>query len=198
MNGRITHMSDNQNYPICRLLGMIKNAVGHEDRGMLAELRRGLSPSTQEYAWPHLVQFCGKFEDDDVRAIWCAVAGLAAIFYKSNLVSEQKWNNMGTMMHKLALQANESNPEKALESYGAKFRRVLSCNDMASLCETVIRVGRAAEKKDVTLNPEVLFWDLTNWMDLAKRDEVKLRWAKQYYSARNDIASDQEKEDENS
>ena len=189
-------MSDNQIYPICRLLETIKAAAKQDNRGMLAELRRGLSPSTQEYAWPHLISFCKDFENDDVRSIWCTVGGLSALFAKSGLFSEARWNNMGTVMNRIALDGNEKNADKALENYGAKFRRILSCGDVASLCETVIRVGRVAEKKNIPINPEILFWDLWNWRDPVKRDEVKLRWAKQYYAVRNDKTADGESKEE--
>ena len=76
---------------------------------------------------------------------------------------------------------NEGDEAKALKSFEPKFRRLLSCSDTVSLCELVVGIGRTAAVKGVTVNLQALFWDLWNWDDPEKREEVRLKWAKQYY-----------------
>ena len=44
-------MSETKDYPIDRFLQWIAELVRRDDRGTLAELRRGLSETTQNQAW---------------------------------------------------------------------------------------------------------------------------------------------------
>ena len=175
-------MSEINEWPIDRFLKWIGEIVCRDDRGTLAELRRGLSVTTQERAWEHLIPFCKDFDSDgDHRAVWCTVGGLAAELVPDGLSSKEPWNNLGTTMRALAKGSGEGDSVKALKSFEPKFRRALSCGDTHSLCEMVVGIGRAASMKGVTVNLKVLFWDLWNWSDPDKREITRLKWAKQYF-----------------
>ena len=84
-------------------------------------------------------------------------------------------------MRLLAKGSGDGDESKALKSFEPKFRRALSCDNTRSLCEMVVGIGRTAAVKGVSVNLKVLFWDLWNWSDSDKRDEIRLRWAKEYY-----------------
>ena len=187
-------MDEKKDYPIDRFLRDVAQAVAKDDRGYLAELRRGLGGTTQEQAWEHLIPYCSDFDTDAAhRAVWCAVGGLAALLAPDGLVSNEPWNNLGTTMRTIA-KGGEGDEAKALKSFEPKFRRLLSCGDTVSLCELVVGIGRTAAVKSVPVNPRTLFWDLWNWDDPDKREEIRLKWAKQYYRVfepRPDAPSDQ-------
>ena len=168
-------------YPIDRFLNWVAEVARKDDCGTLAELRRGLSETTQDQAWEHLIPYCDKFDDPAKRAVWCAIGGLAATLVSDGLVSTEPWSNLGTTMRALAKGSGEGDESKALKSFEPKFRRVLSCGDAISLCELVVGIGRAASAKGVPMNLRSLFWNLWNWDDPDKRDTTRLRWAKQYY-----------------
>ena len=185
-------MDEPKDYPINRFLREVAAAAARDDRGYLAELRRGLSETTQDRAWEHLMPHCSDFDRNEIhRAIWCTVGGLAALLVRDRLISAEPWSNLGTTMRALAKGPGEDD-SKALKSFEPKFRRLLSCGDTLQLCEMVAGIGLAASAKGVPVNLERLFWDLWNWEDPVERDAIRLRWAKQYfrvYEPRPDAAS---------
>ena len=168
-------MDEKKDYPIDRFLRDVVQAVAKDDRGYLAELRRGLGETTQDQAWEHLIPYCSDFDTDAAhRAAWCTVGGLAALLTPCGLVSNEPWNNLGTTMRTIA-KGGEGDEANALKSFEPKFRRLLSCGDTVSLCELVVGIGRTADVKGVPVNPRALFWDLWNWDDPDKREEVRLK-----------------------
>ena len=174
-------MNETKEYPIDRFLAWAADVARKDDRGALAELRRGLSDTTQDQAWEHLIPYCADFDTNEShRAVWCAVGGLAALLAPDGLISSEPWSNLGTTMRAIA-KGDGTDEQKALKSFEPKFRRALSCGDMMSLCEFVIGIGRTAAAKGVPMNLKTLFWDLWNWNDLDKREQIRLRWAKQYF-----------------
>ena len=175
-------MNETKEWPIDRFLQWIAEIVRKDERGTLAELRRGLSETTQDQAWEHLIPFCSDFDTSrEHRAVWCAIGGLAATLLPDGLVSTEPWNNLGTTMRSLAKGTAEGDDTKALKSFEPKFRRVLSCGDTVSLCEMAVGIGRTAAVKGVPVNLKRLFWDLWNWCDPDKREAIRLQWAKQYF-----------------
>ena len=131
-------MDEKKDYPIDRFLRDVAQAVARDDRGYLAELRRGLGGTTQDQAWEHLIPYCSDFDTDAAhRAVWCAVGGLAALLAPDGLVSNEPWNNLGTTMRTIA-KGGEGDEAKALKSFEPKFRRLLSCGDTVSLPEEAL------------------------------------------------------------
>ncbi len=176
-------MNEKKEWPIDRFLQWVTEIVRKDDRGTLAELRRGLSETTQDQAWEHLIPYCTDFaENDEHRFVWCTVGGLAAILVSEDLLSTEPWNNLGTTMRAIAKGAGEVDEAKALKSFEPKFRRALSCGDTRSLCEMVVGIGRTAAVKGVRVNLKRLFWDLWNWNNPDKREGTRLQWSKQYFS----------------
>jgi CRISPR type I-E-associated protein CasB/Cse2 len=189
-------MSETQEYPINKFLQWIAELVRRDDRGTLAELRRGLSETTQNQAWEHLIPYSADFaENADHRIIWCTIGGIAAILISEGLSSSEPWNNIGTTMRALSKGGSEKDETKALKTFEPKFRRVLSCDDTHSLCEMIVGIGRTAAVKSVSMNLKSLFWDMWNWNDQDKRERIRLQWAKQYFKViepRTDTVSTQE------
>ena len=177
-------MDKTKEWPIDSFLRWIEEVVRNDDRGVLAELRRGLSVTTQEYAWKHLIRFSADFAENDThRAVWCAIGGLAAELCPYGLLQREAGNNLGATMRALAIGREAGDESKCLKAFEPKFRRALACWDTQSLCEIVISIGRTAAMQGVPMDLKILFWDLWNWHDIDKRDEVRLKWAKQFFGA---------------
>ena len=116
-------MSETKEYPIDRFLQWVAELVRRDDRGTLAELRRGLSETTQDQAWEYLIPHSVDFADsDEHRFVWCTVGGLAAMLLPSGLSSSEPWNNIGTTMRALAKGGGDIRPtQAALQKAKARF-----------------------------------------------------------------------------
>jgi CRISPR type I-E-associated protein CasB/Cse2 len=175
-------MSETKEYSIDQFLQWVTELAQRDDRGTLAELRRGLSETTQDQAWEHLIPYSSDFaENAEHRIVWCTIGGLAAMLIPGDLSSSEPRDNIGMTMRALAKGGGDNDETKALKTFEPKFRRVLSCDDTRSLCEIVVGIGRTAVVKGISMNLKVLFWDLWNWNDLDNREQIRLRWAKQYF-----------------
>ena len=72
--------------------------------------------------------------------------------------------------------------EKALASFEARFRRLLTCQTTEELCGHLVGVVRAAAAKNTPMDVKQLFWDLQDWQAREKRD-VRLEWARGYWQS---------------
>jgi CRISPR type I-E-associated protein CasB/Cse2 len=140
-----------------------------KDRGVMADLRHGLSRATEYRAWPHIAPWCREFDDDRERRIWLTTAAGFAIHQRTAVSG-----NMGTVLRSLA--TGDGRGEKGLETFDARFRRLLACSSAFEVCDHVAGVLRAAERKGVPVNFARLFTDLKNW-----GEKVKVRWATEYW-----------------
>ncbi len=168
---------------IDRLLEEIQAAAhpSHGDRGKLAALRRGFSERTAHYAWPHIAPYCD-MTDVRQRAIWLTAAASAALLAPERLMRSNV-GNMGATMRALALGGDtgrEASVEKALHSFEARFRRLLTCQTTEELCSHLAGVVRAALAKEKPLDVKKMFWDLQSWEQRDSRD-VRVEWAQGYW-----------------
>lgn len=168
-------MSENKVYPIDRFLRELQGYVDHKERGPLADLRRGLSETTEHRAWPYLAAWCYLTNDTD-RAIWRTIgAGFAT------LQTSEASGNMGDTMHWLAIGDRRKKSERldALTSFDGRFRRLLTCRTAEEVCRHLPGIIRAAKNKDVGVNFRQLYWDLVNWEK--EKPDVKVQWASAYW-----------------
>jgi CRISPR type I-E-associated protein CasB/Cse2 len=139
-----------------------------DDRGAMAELRRGLSPATEDRAWPWIARWCD-ITNERQRTIHAAVA--AAFATHPETASQ---GNMGAVMCGIA-QRNQKGDD-GLKSYEAHFRRFLNCHSAQEVCERLPSVVRMAKQQSIAINYRQLFLDLCYW-----GDRVKIRWAAAYW-----------------
>lgn len=142
-----------------------------EDRGLMANLRRGFSEATADRAWPYLARWCN-LENDRQRTIFQTVA--ASFAFNAQTVSK---GNMGTTMHLLA--TGDGRGQDGLKTFETRFRRFLSCDTVFDVCNRLPTVIRTTHAKGVPINHEQLFQDLTYWSP--DNDRVKIRWASAYW-----------------
>ncbi len=196
-------MNDNETKecPIDRFLQWIADLVRRDDRGTLAELRRGLSPTTREQCWPHIIRFAkSDFENETLRTVWCSIGGLAALMIPKGFVTDDDNDNLGTTMQKLAFKAmpttngQRESKEKALKDFSPRLRRILDALDSIPLCEMAVRIVRMAASKDVPVNLRNLFLNLCSWDNAENREKTRLKWTRRYYTIfepRTDVNPDQ-------
>lgn len=126
------------------------------DRGAIADLRRALTPAQRHRAWPLLARF-GVIGEPRVET----VAGLFA-----HHPVETMAGNLGTTCKQLSGEHN---------TFEGRFRRLLSC-DRDDICAHLRPIVFAAANKDIPINYEQLFIDLSYWSDA-----VKARWATEFW-----------------
>lgn len=141
------------------------------DRGVMADLRHGLSRATEYRAWPHIASWGCRLDDDRERRIWLTVAAGFAIHQRT-----VDTGNMGTVLRAIA--TGDGRGEKGLETFDARFRRLLACSSAGEACDQLVGVLRTAEGKNVPVNFARLFTDLRYW-----GDKVKVRWAAEYWKS---------------
>lgn len=139
-----------------------------EDRGVMADLRRGFSEDTQQRAWPHIAKFCDLRKDRERKIVKLVSAGFA--IHKDSA----KTGNMGDTMRKIAM-GNGSGIE-GLSSYESRFRRLLSAQAADELCEFLPGIIKTAEVKGVGINFYQLYKDLWYW-----NEHIKVDWAAAYW-----------------
>jgi CRISPR system Cascade subunit CasB len=154
-----------------------------EDRGMMADLRAGLSEGTAYRAWPYIGPWCD-LADDRERTIWMTVGAGFAVHKENN----PEAGNMGSTLRKIALGDGTQKPNDALASLDSRFRRLLTCSSAEEVCERLTGIIRTAERKGVGIDFRQLFWDLAGW-NSANRD-VRVDWASAYWSAPDEEGGD--------
>lgn len=81
---------------------------------------------------------------------------------------------MGLTMREIA--RGRDGGEKALESFEPRFRRFLTCQSSAEVCQRLPGVIRAAAQRGIPPNYRQLFIDLYYW-----GERVKVRWAAAFW-----------------
>jgi CRISPR system Cascade subunit CasB len=133
-----------------------------QERGMMADLRHGFSPTTEYRAWPHIARWCHNFQSDKERTILLTIGAGFALHGKTAANG-----NMGATLKKLA---------GGLPTFDARFRRLLTCTSAVELCEHLVGVLRTAKSKGITVDFAQLYEDLVFW-----GEHKKVAWASTYW-----------------
>ena len=169
-------MTDPRTSPIRSFLATLEGYAARDDRGPLANLRRGFSETTEHRAWPYIAGWC-RLDNERDRRIWLTIgAGFATCG-----ATHPGFGNLGRTLRRLALGTESGRPAgDALRSFEARFRRLLTCATAVDLTVRLPGVIRAAAGKGVPIDFEQLFWDLVRWHEPDRR--ARLRWADAYWS----------------
>lgn len=144
------------------------------DRGIFADLRKGASPATERYAWPHIGYYC-HLDQEPGRIICQAIAAAYALHPEND---DTNYVNLGTSFRNMA---NLSEEKKASPTFDTYFRRLLGYDTVEEICSCLSRIAKMAKAKGVPLSWEQIYWDMFHWSDEVKRNEVKRKWAAQYW-----------------
>lgn len=178
-------MAETKQTPIDRLIEAINGWIEGDEkntnpkaRGILADLRAGLSESTEYRAWPHILGINAyAFDKSDRKAVWLTIAGGMALLLNKK---DESLGNMGATLKTIA----KGQGEEGLNSFASRFRRLLSCRRQEEICPQLIAVFRAAKQKEVPIDFKKLYWDLIQWNNPERK--VKIEWAKAYWGSDSD------------
>jgi CRISPR type I-E-associated protein CasB/Cse2 len=167
------------------LVSLVLKLKERDDRGPLALLRGALadSPERQMRAWRVLASFGGIPADDPHRAeVVRTVAGLLAL---RCLTHAQGGMSFGAVCRKL-LGDNERKSLHDPEQVGPVARRMqhLLAATRAEVCERVRLLGRRLDRDGASLDFHLLYSDLLRWSD-----QVKARWAADFWGAAEEAKS---------
>ncbi|MCW5557277.1 MAG: type I-E CRISPR-associated protein Cse2/CasB [Verrucomicrobiae bacterium] len=150
------------------------------DRGKMASLRRGLSPSTVMDAWPIVAGLGGQIGQPG-ESVHVDIAALFAIHPE-----ESNARDFGETCRSIALA--DSSDKTLPESHERRFRRLLACDDSDDLTGQLRAWIRLAANKGVGINYTRLFDDLTWWDSSA--DRIRVRWARSFWHSGQDTAAE--------
>ncbi len=168
---------------INRLLAELAIAVKRDDRGLLANVRRGFSESTEIRAYPYVAPYCDLSDARERRIVLTVAAGFATLAPAG--LARNNCGNMGATLRRLALSGTSEKPDDALSTFEARFRRLLTCQSTGELCEHLATVFRAAANQESPVDFKQLYWDLVDWERRERRD-VRVAWAKGYWGVANE------------
>lgn len=154
---------------IQRFLGYLQSQA--ENRGMMADLRHGISSATEYRAWPHIAPWCRDFGDDDERRIMLTVGAGFATHQRTSPGT----GNMGAVLRSIA--TGDGRGVEGLSTFDARFRRLLACSDAPEVCDHLPGVLRAAGRRGVPVDFGLLHSDLIRW-----GERVKVAWARAYWA----------------
>lgn len=147
------------------------------NRGKMASLRRGLSPSTVMDAWPVVAAIGGEIGLPGTSAF----VDIAALYATHPL--EQTARDFGESCRQIALA--DTSDRDIPDSHQRRFRRLLACSDAADLTGQLRTWIRLAASKGVGINYQRLFNDRWWWDRSA--DEIKVRWARSFWHTGNEV-----------
>ncbi len=145
-----------------------------DDRGMMADLRRGFSAVGAYRSWPWLASWCDLSRSRE-RTI---VQTIAAAFATHPQVSEK--GNLGTVCRQIAGRKGEG-----LKSFEALFRRFLACQTSGQVCRLIPGLIRAAKAKSIPANYHSLYTDLSYYSGRGV-EVVRSRWAAEFWGGSGD------------
>ena len=148
---------------------LIKLADEH-DRSRLADLRRGLSPATEHYAWPVLGALAGSlpFDPSWRLLIYQTVGALFALH-----PNHKRIGNIGVTCRHLAKDREEA--------FERRFRRLLASGSLEDLRDQLVHIVKMAKAADKAVDYFQLFSDMRWFRSNPQR--VKVEWACEYWSA---------------
>ncbi|MDD5089517.1 MAG: type I-E CRISPR-associated protein Cse2/CasB [Candidatus Wallbacteria bacterium] len=143
-----------------------------DDRKVMADLRRGLSPGTAHYAWQYLARPPYNFLNNKREHIVFQTLAAAFALHQNNHTSM----NVGHVCRALAF--GQGKGEEALKSFDGRFRRLLSSDMVDAICERVPSIVKAAAQRNIGIDFRQLGRDLWYW---SNSSPVKTRWASAYW-----------------
>lgn len=142
-----------------------------DDRGVMADLKRGFSETTADRTWPYISRWGCNLVNDRQRIIYQTVT--AAYAYCKNVTQE---GNMGTICRKVA--TGDGKGVDGLKTFETRFRRLLTCSKVDELSGHLGGIIRTAASKKIPLNFAKLFEDLWWWSN-----NIKIEWAAEYWGS---------------
>ena len=151
-----------------------------ENRGAMADIRRGFSRTSGYRAWPWIAAWCNLDNDRD-RGITQYVAAAYAT-HPLNIAD----GNLGTVFRGIAFGSGAG--KSALASFDSLFRRFLACHSALEVCRLLPGLIRAAKARGIPVNYRELYKNLYYWSGKGI-ERVRARWAREYWGRQEEPES---------
>lgn len=145
-----------------------------DNRGVMAQLRCGLTPGKEHRAWPVLARF-GGIEGHRGAAVR-AVAGL----YASH-PDECAVGNMGTVCLRLCSDAETPWVDPSPGPMAMRLQYLLA-SESDEVCMRAARLVLRCKNKGISVNYCQLFTDLLQWEKHHQRQRVREAWAQEFWA----------------
>lgn len=143
-----------------------------DDRGVMADLKRGFSETTADRTWPYISRWGCDLVNNRQRIIYQTVA--AAYAYCKIITLK---GNLGATCRQIA--AGDEKGDEGIKTFETRFRRLLTCSTLEELSVHLVGIIKTAASKNIPLNYTGLFEDLWWWSN-----NTKIKWAAEYWGAR--------------
>ncbi|MFA6108503.1 MAG: type I-E CRISPR-associated protein Cse2/CasB [Candidatus Latescibacterota bacterium] len=145
-----------------------------DDRGLMAELRRGLAHDREWRAWKHLARWCDLTRGEQRLAFATVGGGFAT--HPRNAAT----GNLGDTARAIAIDSAPGGADP-LGSFEGRFRRLLTCESIPELAERVGAMVRAAKQREIAINYGQLLTDILSFRWPKSRERTKIRWAAAFW-----------------
>lgn len=178
-------MTAQPTYPIERVLDRVASKPE-----VLAALRRGVGRSLDEApsAWPYVIEAAGDIRWREEAAH--VTLGLFALHQQSKQPGSMNQKEWGLGRACRTLKYRRSTRGSSEDGVERRFRAALSSDSLTSLAVHLRGLVTLLRGEDIPLDYSRLFWDLSSWRNVGRRDRVALRWAREYFK----VTSEEDKE----
>lgn len=151
-----------------------------EDRGLTAHLRKYWSPTAR---LPYAIPVLGR-----LRIIEKTADEITAALFAEHCHQSLLHQPGGPTLGRACLRLAGGSPQAdGFESFDRHFRRLLACESFDELGRQLARIVKRLKRDGIPLDYNRLLWDLRNWPK--KSDQVKTRWAMDFYQAPAELAA---------
>lgn len=168
-------------YPIQRVLARVATRPD-----VLAALRRGVGRNMDEApgSWPYVMEVAGgsRWREESAHI----ALGLFALHHQSQdpgSMNRQGWS-LGRACR--VLKQKRATQRSSEEGVERRFKGAIAADSLTSLAVHLRGLVTLLRGEDVPLDYARLYWDLTSWRSLERRDRVALRWARDYFMTPSD------------
>lgn len=146
------------------------------DPGLRAALRHWLSDAARPRAYPALIELRGSLDDEAFNTV--------AALYAWHPEDRRDGSGLGRLCRRLAA---------GLNSFEGRFKRLLLCNpeELRQHLQPVILAARA---KGVPVDYLQLYLDLRSWSHDHYGEQVRQRWATEFWGPQQETATPQPQE----
>jgi len=143
-----------------------------KNKGVIADLKKGLVSGREFKAWPIISHHCN-LEDDRMRIITQTIFG----HFVSYPGGHKAGKNFGASLGLLAIRRNKNDIKRGIKLYERHLNKLFGCPTSQDVCEALGYLIRMMKGEGVHIDFESLYIDLCYWSE-----RVRIRWAKGYLS----------------
>jgi len=143
------------------------------DSSARAAFKKSDNPEMEYEALEYIVKFCNIENKYERKPFLLIAASIAKAKIDSN--GKHSLGKAIAMCYKDATGEGGDNPARR------RLRRLLACSDIDELCSVLRHILSLINSKEVSLNYADLLKDLLDWDKPQRVENIKIKWAKDFY-----------------